>query len=222
MPRPIRIWFPEAVYHIIQRGNSQQDIFHEEGDYIWLLRTIKEVQQEKKFILYAYALMTNHYHLIIQSPYCHISEVMHAINSKYALCFNKKYQKSGHLFQGRFKDILVDTDSYLLELSRYIHLNPVKAGLVNKPEEYRWSSYRAYIKGNREEIVDTALIFSQFQSNASDGYKDYAEFVNDRLELIKEEQDWLKQNLRRQRFLGNKEFIVNITKRGQAPFSKNE
>ena len=212
MARAPRIWFPGAVYHIIQRGNDLQNIFREDNDYRWFLKTVEEVKKEMVFKVCAYTLMDNHYHMTIEATEKHISAIMHAINSTYALRFNKKYQRAGHLFQGRFKGILVDKDSYLLELSRYIHLNPVKAGLVKRPEDYEWSSYGIYLYKKEDSLVDSEVILSQFGSVFQDGNESYSNFVNEKLERIKEEKDWLKTHIRRQRFLGGPDFIQKMLK----------
>lgn len=212
MPRAERIWFPGAVYHIIQRGNAKQEIFLENRDYEWFLKTVKEAKDEIKFEVYCYALMGNHYHMTIATKESHISDIMYFINSRYANRFNKKYGRSGHLFQGRFKGLLVDTDSYLLELSRYVHLNPVKAGLTATPGGYPWSSYRCYVENVKDDLVETELILAFFQSVSGNSRENYKSFINEKLARIKDEKDWLKHNIKQQRFLGNKEFVKRALK----------
>ncbi len=207
MPRAARIWFPGAVYHIIQRGSNLQSIFREDNDYRWFLKTVEEIKRKMAFRVYAYVLMDNHYHMTIEATENHISSIMYSINSTYANRFNKKYQRAGHLFQGRFRGILVDKDSYLLELTRYIHLNPVKAGLTTKPEDYKWSSYRVYIYPKEDFLVDSEPILGQFRSPSQDANNGYGDFVNDKLKQIKEERDWLKTHIKRHRFLGDRNFI---------------
>jgi len=213
MPRPPRIWFPGAIYHIIQRGNEQRDIFREDADCIWFLKTVEEAKKALRFKIYLYVLMGNHYHITLEASQDHISKIMQFINSVYAIRFNTKYHRQGHLFQGRFKGLLVDKDNYLLELSRYIHLNPVKAGFVKRPEDYRWSSYRVYAYRELNALVDTELILEQFRSVLKNEYKEYRDFVNEGILNFKEEQDWLKVNLKRQRFLGNKDFVEALVKK---------
>ena len=210
MPRALRVWFPGAVYHVIQRGNNEQDIFVDDSDCTWFLKILEEVSKKMLFKIYLYALMRNHYHITIETSDNSISDIMHFINSVYAMRFNKKYQRTGHLFQGRFRSILVDKDNYLLELSRYIHNNPVKAGLVNKPEYYKWSSYGAYVRKEKDDIVATELILSQFRNNFKEETKCYADFVNDNKGTL--EEDWLKNNTKRQRFLGNKYFVNKVVR----------
>lgn len=213
MPRPPRIWFPGAIYHIIQRGNEQRDIFREDADYSWFLKTVEEAKKALRFKIYLYVLMGNHYHITLEASQDHISKIMHYINSVYAIRFNTKYHRQGHLFQGRFKGLLVDKDNYLLELSRYIHLNPVKAGFVKRPEDYKWSSYRAYAYRESNSLVDVELISEQFRSTLNEEDKEYRDFVSEGLSNFKEDQDWLKVNLKRQRFLGNKDFVEALLKK---------
>ncbi|MGV8149826.1 MAG: transposase, partial [Alkaliphilus sp.] len=126
MARPLRIEYEGALYHITTRGNERKKIYYAEADYEKFKSYLKDAQNKYGYLLHCYALMTNHYHLLIETPYANISKVMHYINGSYTSYLNKKRERSGHLFQGRYKAILVDQDSYLLELSRYIHLNPVR------------------------------------------------------------------------------------------------
>jgi putative transposase len=131
-------------------------------------------------ILHAYVLMTNHYHLIVETPQKNLSRVMHFVNSSYTTYVNIKRKRSGHLFQGRYKAILVDKDNYLLELSRYLHLNPVRANMTQKPEDYPYSSYRSYITGDRESIVspDTVLrMLTPRRREAPGRYRNFVESV---------------------------------------------
>jgi REP element-mobilizing transposase RayT len=211
MPRAERIWFPGAIYHIIQRGNDQNEIYKEDRDFIWFLKTVMKVKKDIAFKVYCYVLMSNHYHMTVETSDTHISDIMHAINSTYAIRFNQKYNRKGHVFQGRFKGLLVDKENYLMELSRYIHLNPVKAGLVEKPEHYQWSSYRFYVKDEKDWIVDPEPVLALFQGSLKDSKKNYANFVYQKLSQIREEKDWLKENTRRQRFLGSREFVKKMT-----------
>lgn len=213
MPRPPRVWFPGAVYHIIQRGNEQRDIFREEADYHCFLKTVEEAKKAFRFKIYLYVLMGNHYHITLEVSQDHISKIMHFINSVYAIRFNTKYQRQGHLFQGRFKGILVDKDNYLLELSRYIHINPVKVGFVKRPEDYKWSSYKAYAYRESNSLVEVDLILEQFKSNSKNERKEYRDFVNEKLLNLKADRDWLRSNLKRQRFLGDKNFVEAIIKK---------
>ncbi|WP_246545499.1 helix-turn-helix domain-containing protein [Pelotalea chapellei] len=132
------------------------------------------------FFLHAFVLMTNHYHLVIETPDANLGKIMHYLNSSYTTYINIKRKRSGHLFQGRYKAILVDKDSYLLELSRYLHLNPVRANMVERPEEYSHSSYCSYISNSKDKIVVTALLLEMLSADtkaAKERYKTYVESV---------------------------------------------
>ena len=177
MARPLRITYPGALYHITARGNEKRKIFLSRGDYEKFKRYAKEAGEKYDFVLRAYVLMPNHYHLIGETPQANLSEVMHYINSSYTTYFNRKRQRSGHLFQGRYKSILVDKDGYLLELSRYIHLNPVRAGIAEGPEKYPYSSYRAYINESQKDIVAQDLLLSMMSGDAGESRARYRRFV---------------------------------------------
>ena len=127
MARPLRIEYEGAFYHVTTRGNEQKKIFFSNSDYEKFKHYLKKSQEKYGYLLHCFVLMTNHYHLLIETPKPNLNRVMHYINSSYTNYINIKRKRSGHLFQGRYKAILIDRDNYLLELSRYIHLNPVRA-----------------------------------------------------------------------------------------------
>ena len=143
MARALRIEFPGAVYHITARGNERRPIFHDDEDREQFLRFLAETILRFGWILSDYTLMSNHFHLVVETPSPTLSRGMQWLNGSYAAWFNRKYDRSGHLFGGRFHAFLVEKAAYYLELLRYVVLNPVRAGLVERPEQYRWSSYRA-------------------------------------------------------------------------------
>lgn len=136
-----------GIYHVVMRGINQQDIFYDKEDYQQLMATIKRVKADR-FELFGYCLMSNHIHLLIHEKSEKIHQVMKRIGTSYAWCYNQKYFRTGHLFQGRYRSECVENDGYLLTVIRYIHNNPVKAGLANKPEDYRWSSIHVYYGKN--------------------------------------------------------------------------
>ncbi|MBI5753042.1 MAG: transposase [Hydrogenophilales bacterium] len=142
MARPLRIEFPGAIYHVTSRGNARRKIFLDDSDRETFLSTLAWVVERFGWICHAYCLMDNHFHLMIETPEPNLSRGMRQLNGVYTQGFNRRHRKVGHLFQGRFKAILVERDSYLLELARYVVLNPVRAKLVKAPEDYLWSSYR--------------------------------------------------------------------------------
>ena len=143
MARPLRIEYPGALYHVTSRGNARKRIFKDDGDRELFLRVLAFVVERCHWICHAYCLMDNHYHFLIETPEANLSQGMRQVNGVYTQAYNRGHGKVGHLFQGRFKAILVDKESYLLELCRYVVLNPVRAKLVDRSEDWPWSSYRA-------------------------------------------------------------------------------
>ena len=143
MTRPLRIEFPGAIYHVTSRGNARRRIFLDDEDRATFLSTLAWVVERFGWICHSYCLMGNHFHLLIETPTPNLSRGMRQLNGVYTQGFNRRHRKAGHLFQGRFKAILVERDSYLLELARYVVLNPVRAKMVKTPGNYAWSSYRS-------------------------------------------------------------------------------
>jgi putative transposase len=177
MARPLRIEYEGAVYHVTARGNERRKIFFSKSDYDKFLHYVAEAKRKCGIKIHCYVLMSNHYHLVIETPEANISRAMHYINSSYTTYINIKRKRSGHLFQGRFKGIVVDRDNYLAELSRYIHLNPVRAKMVQKPEEYIYSSYKAYISKNVNNLLTQNLILHTISNQESHARQEYRRFV---------------------------------------------
>ncbi|HDH01093.1 MAG TPA: hypothetical protein ENG80_04725 [Nitrospirae bacterium] len=146
MPRPLRIEYENAYYHVMNRGRSRQKIFHDERYFGAFLSTLEEAHQRFGLQVLCYCLMSNHYHLLVKTPEANLGRVMRHINGVYTQRYNRLKKSDGPLFRGRYKAISVEEDSYQLQLSRYIHRNPVDAGMVKQPEDYPWSSYPFYIK----------------------------------------------------------------------------
>ena len=136
MARPLRITYPGAFYHITSRGNERKSVFKSRQDRIRFLGYLCSASERYDAVVHAYCLMDNHYHLLLETPSGNLPQIMRHINGAYTTYFNVKRSRSGHLFQGRYKSILVEKDEYAKELSRYIHLNPVRANMVAVPEEY--------------------------------------------------------------------------------------
>lgn len=178
MGRPLRIEYPGALYHITSRGNEKRDIFLKDKDRRKFLSILEDYHDRYRILIHCYSLMKNHYHLVLETPLGNLLKVMHGINSAYTGYFNREYERVGHLFQGRYRAIVVDRDAYLLELSRYVHLNPVRAGLADRPEKYRWSSYLGYIR-KREEVpwIDYRLVLSQCGGGRKRIRREYKRFV---------------------------------------------
>src|SRR5258708_27167287 len=138
MSRPLRIEYSGALYHLTSRGNAQEDIFRDDADREAFLAVLAAVVERFEWRLYAYCLMDNHYHLMVETPKANLSLGMRHLNGVYTQRFNRRHGRTGHVFQGRFKAIVVDRQSYLLELSRYVVLNPLRARMVKDPARYRW------------------------------------------------------------------------------------
>ena len=206
MARPLRLEFPGALYHITSRGNAQQPIFLDDEDYHSFLQVLSVVMERFDWLCHAYCLMGNHYHLLIETPKGNLSRGMRQLNGHYTQMFNRRHQRVGHIFQGRYKAILVEKDRHLLSLCRYVVLNPVRAGLVNKPQRWRWSSYRATAgEEKRPSFLTADWILSQFDRQRGKAVRKYKAFV---LEGSKEDSPW--KALRGQILLGTKEFVDEL------------
>ena len=177
MARPLRIEYEGAFYHVTARGNERKKIYHSKSDYEKFKEYLREAKEKYGYRLHCYVLMINHYHLLIETPEANLSKIMHYINGSYTNYINIKKKRSGHLFQGRYKAIVVDKDSYLLGLSRYMHLNPVRAGIVHNPEEYLYSSYRSYSLNDKEDMVSLNLILSTLSEDKEEAANKYRSFV---------------------------------------------
>ena len=178
MTRPLRVEYPNAYYHVINRGNYQGKIYLNDRDREKFLEYLETAADRFSIIIHGYCLMGNHYHLLIQTPDANLSQAMQWINVSYATYFNRKRDRHGHLFQGRFKAILIDADEFLKHLSRYIHLNPVRAKIVSSPAEYRWSSYPAFIGQQKPpSFLETDWLLSAFGKSRKQARKSYQDFV---------------------------------------------
>jgi REP element-mobilizing transposase RayT len=178
MTRPLRIVFPGAFYHITSRGNEQKAIFKTNADRKKFLSYLQSATERYDAIIHIYCLMSNHYHLLLETPNGNLSQIMHHINGAYTTYFNVKRKRAGHLLQGRYKAILVDMDEYAKELSRYIHLNPVRAEMIDRLDQYQWSSYLDYIgKKSPPPWLSRGFILGYFGQKVSVAQKHYQEFV---------------------------------------------
>ena len=177
MPRPPRLEFSGAVYHVIARGNEQRDVFRNDADRELYLRRLAHYRDRFRFRLYAYCLMSNHVHLALETGPVHLSRIVLALHGSYAQAFNQRYQRVGHLFQGRYKAFLVQKTSYLLALARYIHENPVKAGLVSESRLYRWSSDRFYQGARAPDWLDTRGLLELLGADPGRAARRYRSFM---------------------------------------------
>ena len=207
MARKPRIHYPSALYHVIARGNQRQDIFISEADFRTYLAYLSEYKERYHFHLYAYALMKNHLHLLLEVEQIPLFRIMQVLQFRYTRYFNTRYGKVGHLFQGRYKAILCDKDVYLLELVRYIHLNPIRAKAVDDPERYPWTAHSIYLGKEQNDLIDQGLVLSQFGGNRLAARRAYLHFVLQGLEGGHQEKYY---KVKDQRYLGEDEFVEEI------------
>jgi putative transposase len=209
MARAWRIEFEGALYHVLSRGNQRQAIFTDDEDRLLFLERLFEMTKRFEVECYAYVLMNNHYHLLLQTRKANLSKAMQWFGVAYTSRFNLTNHCSGHLFQGRFKSMLVENDAHLLQLSYYIHRNPLRAGMVKRLAAYRWSSYKAYAYGkDKPEWLNTGVILGQLV-NASDRNEAYRRNMQ---KYAKEEsRTW--EDLRHGIILGSERFVESIKAR---------
>lgn len=207
MARPLRIEFSGALYHVTARGNQRNAIYREDSDRIAFLDILTRVVDRLNWLCHAYCLMDNHYHLVIETPEGNLSCGMRQLNGIYTQWYNRRYQSAGHLFQGRFKSIIVEKESYLLELCRYVALNPTRAGLVGDPEVWKWSSYGATAGLSQvPAFLTTDWLLSQFSSEKRKAQSAYRSFVHN----VIEQDESLWNHLRGRFVLGSDRFVERI------------
>ncbi len=203
MARPLRIEFPDALYHVTARGDGREAIYLDEADREDFLAILASAVKRFHWRCHAYCLMGNHYHLLLETPQANLSRGMRQLNGVYTQRFNRRYRRVGHVLQGRFKAILVEKDPYLLALARYIVLNPVRAKMVRRPHTYRWSSYRATVGLDpKPEFLTADWVLVQFGERRRRAQRRYAEFVQ---EGIGAPSVW--EDLKQQIYLGSDAFI---------------
>ncbi len=209
MARPLRIELPGALYHVTSRGDGREDIYLGDADRQAFLTLVGEVCERFNWWGHAYCLMTNHYHLLMETPDGNLSKGMRQLNGVYTQRFNERHGRCGHVFQGRYKAIIVQKDAYLTELSRYIVLNPVRARMVARPEAWPWSSYRATVGDEpcpawlrRDWLLST---FGETERTAISAYR---RFVADG---IGQTGPW--EQLRHQVFLGSETFVEDLRRK---------
>ena len=185
MARQLRIEYEGACYHITSRGNQREKIFWDDKDREEFKKILKRTKERYGYLLHAYVLMDNHYHLLIETPHANIKQVMQNVNTSYTVYVNRRHERFGHLLQGRYKAFIVDRENYLLELGRYIHLNPVRAKIVKRPEDYKWSSYREYYQGGwKQTITDTDDTLYSFSKKRAIAVKKYQEFMSEEISEV--------------------------------------
>jgi REP-associated tyrosine transposase len=203
MSRPLRIEFPGALYHITGRGNARQRICRNDEDREQFLSILSHVVGRYDWLCHAYCLMDNHYHLLIETPKPNLSLGMRQLNGLYTQSHNRRHRRVGHLFQGRFKALLVEKEAHLLELCRYVVLNPVRAKMVKHPGKWKWSSYRATAgKVTTPDYLTIDWLLGQFGSRLHDAQKKYRAYV---AEGMGTPSPW--EQLQGQIYLGSKDFV---------------
>ncbi|HEU4886247.1 MAG TPA: transposase [Thermoanaerobaculia bacterium] len=208
MARPLRLEHENAIWHITARGNEQRDIFRDDVDRERFLLLLSQTVIRFGWRLFAWVLMSNHYHLVFQTPQPNLSRGMQWLNGRYAQWFNRRHDRRGHLFQGRFHGALVEKESYLLTVARYVVLNPIRAGMIASPADWRWSSYRqtAGIDVPEPWLAASDLLES-FGGATARGCQEYVAFV----EQAEQPSPWL--DLVGQIYLGSAEWIAEIGER---------
>ena len=208
MARPLRIEYPGAFYHVTSRGNEQKDVFKSRKDREQFLSYLASATERYGAVVHVYCLMSNHYHLLLETPAGNLAQIMRHINGAYTTYYNVKRKRAGHLFQGRYKAILVEADSYAAELSRYIHLNPVRVGMVARAEDYEWSSYRQYIGLTTSPAwLKTNFILGYF--GGTDAERAYQQFVSD---ALGQERESPMQKVVAATILGSPAFVRAISR----------
>jgi len=204
MARPLRLEFPGAVYHVTSRGNARQDIVRDDRDRAQYLTLLAHVIERYGWRCHAYCLMDNHYHLLLETPQANLSQGMRQLNGRYTQAFNRRHRRVGHLFQGRFTAILVEKEAHLLELCRYVVLNPVRAKIVPHPRLWAWSSYRATVgESSAPAWLSTDWILEQFGVRVGAAQERYRTFV---AEGRGGPRPW--EQLTGQIYLGSEEFVA--------------
>lgn len=207
MARPLRIEFPGAFYHVTARGNRKNAIYEDDADRLAFLEILSQIVDRCNWRCHAYCLMSNHYHLVVETPDGNLSYGMRQLNGIYTQRYNRRHHGAGHIFQGRFKSIIVEKESYLLELCRYVVLNPVRAGLTEEPAGWQWSSYGA-TAGLREApgFLTTDWLLSQFAPERQKACESYQSFVME----ATDQDESLWNNLRGQFILGGDQFTEDL------------
>ena len=213
MSRPLRIEFPGAVYHVTSRGDRRESIFEDDADRRALLAVVALGLTRFDAQMLAYCLMGNHYHFVLHTRAANLSQLMRHINGVYTQSFNRRHAKVGHLFQGRFKAIVIDRDAYLLEVCRYVELNPVRAGMVDAPQAWPWSSYRAHVgEAAAPEWLDTGGLYGDLLGHVANTAGDTRRAARRYAQLVAAGRDvrlW-DSGLNKQIYLGDDDFVARM------------
>lgn len=203
MARPLRLEFSGAIYHLTSRGDRREAIYEDDTDRLQWLEVLSKACERYNWRVHAYCLMDNHYHVLLETADGNLSKGMRHLNGVYTQYFNRQHSRVGHVFQGRFKAILVEKETYLLELSRYIVLNPIRAHMIKNLDQWKWSSYLATSgQAQTPYWLETDWLLSQFGKRRKRARERYIDFVREGIGLP---PIWV--NLRKQIFLGGEEFV---------------
>jgi putative transposase len=211
MPRPLRPIDNGLIYHVINRGNNRQDVFLKEGDFRAFLAALGELKERKPFKLYGYCLLSNHFHLLMRPTATSISRILQSLLVSHTQRYHRHYQSGGHVWQGRFKSPVIQNDEHLLNVLRYIEANSLRAKVVRRAEDYRWSSYRAHGLGEPNELIDRLINYEELSPYATVRQRQWAAKVHrvmehDRLQEIRRSSatglpygssDWAKRLAKR-------------------------
>ena len=209
MARPLRLEFAGALYHVTARGDRREDIYEDDEDRELFLSVLAHVVRRFNWLVHAYCLMSNHYHLLIETPDGNLSQGMRQLNGVFTQKTNQRHQRVGHLFQGRYKAILVQKDDYLLEVARYVVLNPVRAGMVKRAGNWPWSSYLATVgESAKPDWLTTDWLLAAFGGNRTRAARAYKAFVHEGSGPTS-----LWDGLRNQIFLGSEAFVDDMQSR---------
>jgi REP element-mobilizing transposase RayT len=209
MARPLRLEFPGALYHVTSRGDGREDIYLDDSDRTLFLDILAGVWTRFNWVVHAYCLMGNHYHLLVETPEANLSRGMRHLNGVYTQRFNRAHGRVGHVFQGRYKALFVEREAYLLELARYVVLNPVRARLVTAPGDWHWSSYRATVgQEPAPPWLETRWILAAFGETQKQAVPAYTRFV---AEGEGQASPWA--HVKHQAFLGTDAFVESMRSR---------
>ncbi len=199
MARPIRMDYPETFYHVLSRGNEKKEIFQDEKDYQKFLSLLSNMVERFRLEVHAYVLMKNHYHLLIKTKEANLSRAIQWLGVSYSVWYNRRHQRSGHLFQGRFKSFLIENERYFVGMGLYIHGNPLRAGIVERLADYPWSSYGIYANPNIQcSWIKKDLVLGYFGGSS-------ASFIKEQKAFLEKDNNFLN-NLRHGLYLGEENF----------------
>jgi REP element-mobilizing transposase RayT len=206
MARPLRIEYEGAVYHITSRGNERKEIYRDTGDRTLFLAVLRQVNQRYSWLCHAYCLMDNHYHLLIETPESNLSQGMRQLNGLYTQGFNRGHDRVGHVFQGRYRAIVIEKESHLLEVCRYVVLNPVRAKVVERPQDWSWSSYGGTAGlASAHPCLTVDWLLGQFAPERTEAQRMYQVFVGEGIQQV---SPW--EGVRQQIVLGGEGFTARM------------